>query len=486
MCHQVVAGNEDQMKRSSRIVAALICGASLVAATAVQSAEAKTSKTTKTAKGTKSATKDIVDTAVAAGTFKTLAVALGAAGLVDTLKGAGPFTVFAPTDAAFAKIPKADLDALLADKKKLTEVLTYHVIAGKVPAATVVTLNGKSATTVNGAAVAISVSGGKVVLNGKVNVTAVDVMASNGIIHVIDSVLLPPAAASTPTTTAAPALKDIVDTAVAAGSFKTLAAALGAAGLVDTLKGTGPFTVFAPTDAAFAKIPKADLDALLADKKKLTEVLTYHVVVGKVPAATVVTLNGSSVKTVNGATVLVKVSGGKVTLNDTVNVTATDIQASNGIIHVIDSVLLPPKPTAPIVAGTIIDVANRNGSFKTLLAAVEAAGLTSTLQGAGPFTVFAPTDAAFNLLPPGTLQTLLQPSSKDTLTKILTLHVLAGQATAADLLKDHASITTLNGQKLPVSVRNGRVFIGNALVQIADVKASNGIIHVIDTVLLPS
>jgi transforming growth factor-beta-induced protein len=478
------------MKHASRITVALLCGAALVGSASLTPASARSKSATKAAtKATaKSPTKDIVDTAVAGGSFKTLATALGAAGLVDTLKGKGPFTVFAPTDAAFAKIPKTDLDALLADKQKLTSVLTYHVIAGRVPAATVLTLNGKSATTVNGAPIAITVSGGKVVLNGNVNVTAVDIMATNGVIHVIDSVLLPPAAPAPTTTVAAPAAKDIVDTAVAAGSFKTLATALGAAGLVETLKGKGPFTVFAPTDAAFAKIPKADLDALLADKKALTDVLTYHLIRGKVPASTVVTFNGQRVKTVNGADVSVKVVAGKVVLNDTVNVTTTDIEASNGIIHVIDSVLLPPKPTAtaaPVVAGSIVDVAARNGSFKTLLAAVDAAGLTATLQGPGPFTLFAPTDAAFNLLPPGTVQNLLLPESKATLTKILTLHVVAGQALAADIIKDHATITSLNGQKLPVSVRNGRVFIGSAVVQIADVKATNGVIHVIDTVLLP-
>ena len=484
------------MKRSFRLASTAMGAVVLFAATALPSGvDAATKKTTKKATkpaakaATKAPTKDIVDTAVGAGSFNTLAAALGAAGLVDTLKGKGPFTVFAPTDAAFAKIPKATLDALLADTKKLTEVLTYHVIAGKVPASTVLTLNGKSPTTVNGAGIEVSVSGGKVVLNETVNVTAVDVNATNGVIHVIDSVLLPPnfeLPGTATTTTTKPPLKDIVDTAVAAGSFKTLAAALTAAGLIDTLKGAGPFTVFAPTDAAFAKIPKADLDAILADKKKLTDILTYHVVPGKVPASSVVQLDGTKVQTVNGASVAVKVAGGKVVLNESVNVTATDIEASNGIIHVIDTVLLPPAAATPIVAGTIIDVANRAGSFKTLLTAVEAAGLTSTLQGPGPFTVFAPTDAAFNLLPTGTVETLLKPDSKATLTKILTLHVLAGRAPASVIVADHATITTLNGQKLSVSVRNGRVFIGNALVQVTDIAASNGIIHVIDTVLLPN
>ena len=130
--------------------------------------------------------------------------------------------------------------------------------------------------------------------------------------------------------------KDIVDTAVAAGSFKTLVTALSAAGLVDTLKGAGPFTVFAPTDEAFAKIPKADLDALLKDKTKLTAVLTYHVVPGKVMAADV---KAGKVKTVQGSELTVSTMGGvKV---DNADVVKTDIVADNGVIHVIDSVIMP-------------------------------------------------------------------------------------------------------------------------------------------------
>ena len=130
--------------------------------------------------------------------------------------------------------------------------------------------------------------------------------------------------------------KDIVETAVAAGDFKTLATALGAAGLVDTLKGKGPFTVFAPTDAAFAKIPKADLDALLKDRAKLTAVLTYHVVPGKVMAADV---KAGSVKTVQGSNLTVTTAGG-VKVNNA-NVVKTDIVTSNGVIHVIDTVVIP-------------------------------------------------------------------------------------------------------------------------------------------------
>lgn len=159
-----------------------------------------------------------------------------------------------------------------------------------------------------------------------------------------------PSASPSPSTseTAMAEKKDIVDTAVAAGDFTTLATALTAAGLVDTLKGTGPFTVFAPTDAAFAKLPSGTLDTLLKDPKgDLTSILTYHVVPGKVMAADVVTMNGAKVKTVQGGELTVKVDGDKVMLVDvagnSVNVTATDVEASNGVIHVIDAVLMPKK-----------------------------------------------------------------------------------------------------------------------------------------------
>jgi uncharacterized surface protein with fasciclin (FAS1) repeats len=135
---------------------------------------------------------DIIDTAVAAGTFKTLVAAVTAAGLVDTLKGTGPFTVFAPSDDAFAKLPAGTVEGLLKDIPKLTAILTYHVVAGKVMAADVMTMDGKTAATVNGALLKISTAGG-VKLNGEVNVVATDIACTNGVIHVIDSVLLPAA-----------------------------------------------------------------------------------------------------------------------------------------------------------------------------------------------------------------------------------------------------------------------------------------------------
>jgi uncharacterized surface protein with fasciclin (FAS1) repeats len=281
-----------------------------------------------TAAPAKPAAGDIVETAVGAGQFKTLASLLTTAGLVKTLQGKGPFTVFAPTDAAFAKVPRATLNKLAKDKKLLRQVLTYHVVKGNVPAAQVVKLNGNTARTVNGSSVAVSLKSGKVFLNGSTRVTATNVKASNGVIHVIDKVLLPPA--------------DIVGTAVGAGQFKTLASLLTKAGLVKTLQGKGPFTVFAPTDAAFAKVPAATLESLGNDPALLQQVLLYHVVKGAVPASTVVKLNGKSANTVSGSPVTISVKNGKVFLNGSTQVTATNVVASNGIIHVIDTVLLPP------------------------------------------------------------------------------------------------------------------------------------------------
>jgi uncharacterized surface protein with fasciclin (FAS1) repeats len=272
---------------------------------------------------------DIVDTAVANGSFTTLAAALQAAGLVDALKADGPFTVFAPTDEAFAKLPAGTVEGLLKPEnlEQLKAVLLYHVVEGKVMAADVAGMS--SATALSGKDLAVKVDMGNVYINES-KVVLADVAASNGVIHVIDAVLLPPAD-----------LLDIVDTAVADGRFTTLAAALQAAGLIETLKGEGPFTVFAPTDDAFAKLPAGTVENLLKPEnlEQLKSILLYHVVAGKVMAADVVTL--TSADAVSGAQISIKVQDGKVYLNETIQVIITDIETSNGVIHVIDAVLLP-------------------------------------------------------------------------------------------------------------------------------------------------
>ncbi len=283
-------------------------------------------------------TKDIVATAIGAGQFKTLVAAVQAAGLVEALQGKGPFTVFAPTDAAFAKLPAGTVEGLLKDPKALANILLYHVVPGEVKAAAV--KDGLVAKTLQGSTVAFKVMDGKVMINGA-TIVATDVLASNGVIHVIDSVILPPAAPAAPATVAPAVTKDIVATAIGAGQFKTLVAAVQAAGLVEALQGKGPFTVFAPTDAAFAKLPAGTVEGLLKDPKALANILLYHVVPGEVKAAAV--KDGLVAKTLQGSTVAFKVMDGKVMINGA-TIVATDVLASNGVIHVIDSVILPPTP----------------------------------------------------------------------------------------------------------------------------------------------
>jgi transforming growth factor-beta-induced protein len=280
--------------------------------------------------------KDIVDTAVAAGNFKTLVSAVQGAGLESTLRGTGPFTVLAPTDDAFAKIPSFLLGQLttVAYKTELGLILKYHVVSGSVKAGE---LLGKtqSVATVAGGKLAIDGGGGKVLINGNTIVTTPDVGASNGVIHAVDSVLLP----------------SIVDTAAGyddgTTKFSTLVTALSEAGLVSTLSGPGHFTVFAPTDAAFANL-KAHLGdaafaAILADKPKLTKILTYHVLPTTVYAKDIT--NGP-VATVEGNHLTLAPAGGMVMIGDSTTTHAkvglADLPNRNGVIHVIDKVLLPP------------------------------------------------------------------------------------------------------------------------------------------------
>ena len=270
--------------------------------------------------------------------------------------------------------------------------------------------------------------------------------------------------------------QNIVETAVAAGSFKTLAAALEAADLVDALQGKGPFTVFAPTDEAFAKLPQGVIADLLKpeNKAKLAGILTYHVVPGKVTASQVVKLTGA--KTLNGQRLAISTSGDGVKVNNA-NVIKTDIECTNGVIHVIDSVVLP-------VADNIPTVATNAKSFNTLLAAAKAAGLVEALSGKGPLTVFAPTDDAFAKLPAATLKSLLQPENKDKLAAILKYHVVAGRVYSEDAVKAKTA-PTLEGQNLSISVTPEGAMVNNAKLLKTDIDASNGVIHVIDSVLLP-
>ena len=339
----------------------------------------------------------------------------------------------------------------------------------------------------------IAVVDGEVVLNDSAKVIIPDIEASNGIIHVIDAVILPPSMTEAAAEDEMDA-KSIAEIAAEDGRFTTLVAAVEAAGLAETLSGEGEFTVFAPTDDAFAALPEGTVESLLEDPEgALKDILLYHVLSQVVPAADVVNYEG--VQTIEGENIAIAVVDGDVVLNDSAKVVLTDIAASNGIIHVIDAVLLPPSITETAAeeamaedemmdVKSIAEIASEDGRFTTLVAALDAAGLVDTLAGEGEFTVFAPVDDAFAALPEGTVEALLE-DPQGALTDVLLYHVVEG-VVPAETVVTLDSAPTLQGSDIHITVNDDGVFLNDTVkVLITDVTASNGIIHVIDGVLLP-
>ena len=523
------------------------------------------------------ATDDIPTNASATGEHGILVDALTQAGLVSTLQGSGPFTVFAPTDQAFidAGIDLSTFDTD-AENATLVDILTYHVVSGKVMSTDL--SDRLVVDALNTDKLSFAVSTNNVMVNDAV-VTGADVESSNGVIHVIDKVLMPPvdifvgdgsmtapyyqfysdaagsnevteidttknynfqrlnnpsthpfyisdvgygAASSTDiiitgdgsATTGisdgesftlfftpdfdveqdtltyycsvhstmvadfaiAPILSDIPATAAGTGNHASLVAALTQANLVTTLQGTGPFTVFAPTDQAFtdAGIDLASFDTD-AENATLVDILTYHVVSGSV--ASTALSDGLTATALNGDDVTFTVNAAGVQVNDA-NVVTADVATTNGIIHVIDKVLMPPADLVDIPT-----VATGTGNHTSLVAALTQANLVGTLQGTGPFTVFAPTDAAFTAAGID-LSSFDTDAENATLVDILTYHVVSGSV-ASTALSDGQTATALNGDDVTFTVNAAGVQVNDANVVTADVAASNGIIHVIDKVLMP-
>ena len=401
---------------------------------------------------------DIPRTAQCTGIHNSLVAAVVQAELLETLQGDGPFTLFAPTDQAFADagIDLASLDTV-EGKAALTDILLYHVVTGEVPSSAVTEC--MSATTINGNPISFTVGDG--VMVNDASVTLADVGTSNGVIHVIDKVLTP---TSTP--------NNIPRTAQCTTIHDSLVAAVVQAELLETLQGDGPFTLFAPTDQAFADagIDLASLDTV-EGKAALSDILLYHVVLGEVPSSAVTEC--MSATAVNGQTLAFTVGDG-VMVNGA-NVTLADVNTSNGVIHVIDKVLTPTD--AP---NNIPRTAQCTGIHDTLVTAVIQAELLETLQGDGPFTLFAPTDQAF--ADAGIdLAALNTAEGKAILSDILLYHVYIGTLSSTDITEG-MQLQMVNGDNTTLSLVTG---INGANITLADVSTSNGIIHVIDQVLLP-
>jgi len=266
---------------------------------------------------------DIVATALQANVFTQLAGLVVDAGLVETLRGPGPFTVFAPTDDAFMKVPANIKHAIEDDPDTLTTVLTYHVVAGEISAAD---LEEGQLDTIAGVPLTITRDGDDVFVNGS-KIAAADVQATNGVVHVMGDVLVPP-------------LGDIIDVATTLPGFETLATLVTQADLIDTLKGDGPFTVFAPLDSAFEALPAATLDAVTNDPELLATVLTYHVVAGKLSLSD---LRPGTIETVAGLELEITKDDSGNTLVNGIPVAVGNVQATNGVIHVLGKVLVPPS-----------------------------------------------------------------------------------------------------------------------------------------------
>jgi transforming growth factor-beta-induced protein len=423
----------------------------------------------------------IVDAAISNGNFTTLVETLQATGLDSVLSDPNAsFTVFAPTDNAFALLGQNTIYGLLADTDRLSDILTYHVISGEVDAATAIGLAGTTVTMVNGDSVGLSLSGDNLLVNTATVITT-NIQTDNGIIHVIDAVLMPPADIVEPTA-------NIVETAIANGNFTTLVAALQATELDAVLADeSATFTVFAPTDAAFALIGEETISTLLDNTDVLTNILLQHVVPEiAVDSITAYSLNGAMISTASTAEIplIINSSTDMLTFGGA-NIIIKDIYTTNGIIHVIDAVIVGDV-AIPAPAMSLVDVAVANGSVTTLVTALQATNLDTVLADLDTdYTVFAPSDAAFAKLPAGTLESLTTAQ----LTDILLYHVLPGKVLADGAITLAQSSSNMavaaNGDKISLSFSNSTLFVNGAKVSTADVMADNGIIHVIDNVIMP-
>ena len=409
----------------------------------------------------------IAEIVAADGQFSTLLTILQAAGAVETLDDReSTFTVFAPVNAAFAPY---NVDALAGDEEVLGQVIQYHVVEGAAVQSSELS-DGQTITTLAGDDLLVRIIDGNVYVDGS-RVTTADVMADNGVVHVIDRVMV--------------GNQNLATVAGAVNATSTLFEVVVSVGLGEAFAGADGWTVFAPSNAAFAAIEET-LGEL--SEEQIQEILQFHVLPEGVTNSTdLLALLGDndgevSVPTATGEEVVITQEGdGSISFNGgqaSLDLDNLDYFASNGIIHLIDGVLLPEayRPSQ-----TIADIVAGDADFSTLLAAVQAAGLAEALADEeATFTVFAPNNAGFA---PINVDVLL--GQEAALAAVLGYHVIPDAAIESGDLEDGATVTTLAGDELTVSIDGeGNVSIGGSNVIAADVSADNGVIHVIDRTLL--
>jgi len=400
---------------------------------------------------------NIVETAEDAGGFTTLLSVASDLGLAETLRNE-ELTVFAPTDQAFGKLPAGLLEDLTDEQ--LTEIILYHLLEGTVESTQIA--SQQDAVTEQGERILLQSNADGVTVNGRSSVVSADIEASNGVIHAVDEVLLP----------AAYREPGIIETAEEAGNFSILLGAIEDAGLTTTLQFLGPFTVFAPSDAAFQELGIETVESLTDEQ--LNSVLTYHVLDGEVPSSALQPTQ--TVAALNGENLFITLENDEVMVNGTGSVTSADINAENGVIHAVNQVLLPDA------FGNVVDNAVKRYELTTLVDLVTEQNLAETLTASdAEYTVFAPTNAAFESIS-STLSTL----TDQQVTNTLLYHVLATAVESGDLAESQQVMTLNNDEEILIEVSEGVVTInGSATVQIADVAGTNGVIHIIDEVLIP-
>lgn len=403
--------------------------------------------------------------------------------LITALSADGQFTVFAPTNAAFENLLDAIGQSSLDDipEDVLRDVLEYHVVVTATAFSS--QLSNGELTTFGGEAITVSTTGG-ITLNGSASVTTPDVRATNGVVHIIDEVLVPPS------------IQPIVGTIVAPAyfnkNFTTLIAAVKAASpeILTTLLSTGNMTLFAPTNDAFTAAGITELP----NQATLDAVLKYHVISSEVTSSQIAS-GPSSAETLNGRIYLSKNSAG-VFINGSSKVTTADIDASNGVVHVIDRALMPPSETIAQIA-TRLSTSNP-AEFTQLVAALartQGQGANDLLAAAsapsGNLTVFAPTDAAFEELYAALGVANVNEIPLATLIAVLKHHIVGARVFSSDL--SNGAVTTLNGDVTvnvsanppTVTGSSGAANAASLQTSLLDIHATNGVIHVIDKVLVP-
>lgn len=419
------------------------------------------------------ASKNIVQLAQENG-FNSLAAALTRADLVSALQAEGNFTVFAPTDEAFAALLEAIGQNSIDDipVEVLKQVLLYHVVPAKVMSSEI---TAGDVNTLEGSSISLDIMNGVSVNNIMVK-APFDVEASNGVIHAVDQVLVPASVAQFVNTVLEPAYFN--------NNFSTLIAAALKAELVETLLNTPNLSIFAPTNDAFTA---AGINVSETPKETLAAVLTYHVVGAKVMSADI----PREAATVNSNKLYFSVIESGAYINGNTMITAVDIESGSGVVHVIDQVLLPPN-------GNIVETAvslSEQGEFTSLVAALSRTAnegsadqnLINVLNGDGPFTVFAPTNDAFQaLLDSKDDWNTLSDIPLETLVAVLTYHVVPARAYDKDLAGalQNGELPTAAGKNLMIDLNNLTINTNSTIIGV-NTNATNGVIHVIDNVLLP-